>query len=77
MESEQRVSVLRVIARLNVGGPARHVVWLNEALAAKGFETLLVTGTVPAGEDDIGFPARARICAFFEECLAHRRRERP
>lgn len=26
----------------------------------------------PAGEDDIGFPARARICAFFEEALGHR-----
>ena len=27
--------VMRLIARLNVGGPARHVVWLNEALAAE------------------------------------------
>jgi hypothetical protein len=27
---------------------------------------------VPAGEDDIGFQARARICAFFDECLAMR-----
>src|SRR5258706_4353327 len=45
--------VLRLIARLNVGGPARHVVWLNQALNAEGFETLLVTGTVPAGEDDM------------------------
>jgi glycosyltransferase involved in cell wall biosynthesis len=47
------VRVLRLIARLNVGGPARHVVWLNEALQDNGFETLLVTGTVPAGEDDM------------------------
>src|ERR1051326_1919902 len=39
--------VLRIIARLNVGGPAR-----------EGFETLLVTGTVPPGEDDMsGFAA--------------------
>jgi glycosyltransferase involved in cell wall biosynthesis len=50
--------VLRIIARLNVGGPARHVVWLTEALAREGFETLLVTGTVPPGEDDMsGFAA--------------------
>jgi glycosyltransferase involved in cell wall biosynthesis len=47
------IRVLRLIARLNVGGPARHVVWLNEALQDNGFETLLVTGTVPAGEDDM------------------------
>jgi hypothetical protein len=26
----------------------------------------------PAGEDDIGFQSRARICAFFEESLGHR-----
>ena len=50
--------VLRIIARLNVGGPARHVVWLTEALAREGFETLLVTGSVPPGEDDMsGFAA--------------------
>ncbi|HKS22570.1 MAG TPA: glycosyltransferase [Thermoanaerobaculia bacterium] len=50
--------VLRVIARLNVGGPARHVVWLSEGLAKDGVETLLVTGTVPPGEDDMsGFAA--------------------
>jgi glycosyltransferase involved in cell wall biosynthesis len=50
--------VLRIIARLNVGGPARHVVWLTEGLAREGFETLLVTGTVPPGEDDMsGFAA--------------------
>jgi len=50
--------VLRIIARLNVGGPARHVVWLSEGLAKEGVETLLVTGTVPPGEDDMsGFAA--------------------
>jgi glycosyltransferase involved in cell wall biosynthesis len=45
--------VLRIIARLNVGGPARHVVWLSEGLEKDGVETLLVTGTVPPGEDDM------------------------
>lgn len=54
------VRVLRIIARLNVGGPARHVVWLDQALAAIGFETLLVTGTVPPGEDDMGDFAASR-----------------
>jgi glycosyltransferase involved in cell wall biosynthesis len=45
--------VLRLIARLNVGGPAQHVVWLHEGLAAHGVESLLVTGTVPTGEQDM------------------------
>jgi len=52
--------VLRLIARLNVGGPARHVVWLSEGLAAGGIETLLVTGTVPAGEEDMSDFAASR-----------------
>ncbi len=42
--------VLRAIARLNVGGPARHVVLLDRGLRARGHETLLVHGTV--GEDE-------------------------
>jgi glycosyltransferase involved in cell wall biosynthesis len=51
--------VLRIIARLNVGGPARHVVWLSEAMAKEGVETLLVTGIVPPGEDDMSAFAAA------------------
>jgi glycosyltransferase involved in cell wall biosynthesis len=54
------VRVLRLIARLNVGGPARHVVWLNQGLTAAGFEALLVTGVVPAGEEDMSDFAAAR-----------------
>lgn len=49
--------VMRLIARLNVGGPARHVVWLQQALAGEElgheFEPVLVTGTVPDGEVDM------------------------
>jgi len=52
--------ILRVIARLNVGGPAQHVVWLSEALASGEFETLLVAGTVPPGEEDMSAFAAAR-----------------
>ena len=39
------LNVIRVIARLNVGGPARHVVLLNQGLDAKGHRTLLVHGS--------------------------------
>jgi glycosyltransferase involved in cell wall biosynthesis len=47
--------VLRVIARLNVGGPARHVVWLTTGLHGRGFETTLVTGSIPSGEGDMSY----------------------
>jgi glycosyltransferase involved in cell wall biosynthesis len=49
------MKIVRIIARLNVGGPARHVVWLTEAARAAGHESLLVCGTVPPGEDDMGY----------------------
>jgi glycosyltransferase involved in cell wall biosynthesis len=49
----ERIRVARIIARLNVGGPARHVVWLTAGLPDGEFETILVTGTVPPGEDDM------------------------
>ncbi len=44
------MKVLRVIARLNVGGPARHVALLNAGLQARGHETLLVYGALDTGE---------------------------
>jgi len=47
--------VIRIIARLNVGGPAKHVVWLTAGLHDAGFNTLLVTGTVPEGEEDMSY----------------------
>jgi glycosyltransferase involved in cell wall biosynthesis len=55
----KRVKILRIIARLNVGGPARHVIWLTEGLQGAGYETLLVTGVVPPGEDDMSYLATA------------------
>jgi glycosyltransferase involved in cell wall biosynthesis len=49
------MKVLRIIARLNVGGPARHVAWLEAGLRERGVESLLVAGVVPKGEDDMGY----------------------
>ena len=52
------MKILRIIARLNVGGPARHVVWLTRFLANDEFESRLLAGTVPDGEEDMGYFAR-------------------
>ena len=51
------MKVLRIIARLNVGGPARHVVWLTAGMKHDGYDTLLVAGVVPPGEDDMSYVA--------------------
>src|SRR2546423_3096482 len=49
------MKVVRIIARLNVGGPAKHVAWLEAGLRRRGVESLLVAGVVPEGEDDMGY----------------------
>ncbi len=49
------MKVVRIIARLNVGGPAKHVVWLTEGLRNADYESVLVAGTVPTGEDDMAY----------------------
>ncbi len=53
------MKILRIIARLNVGGPARHVVWLAHGMKSAGYDTLLVAGVVPPGEDDMSYAAAA------------------
>lgn len=49
------MKIFRIIARLNVGGPARHVVWLTKALQDDEFRCVLVSGTIPPGEEDMSW----------------------
>lgn len=49
------MKIVRIIARLNVGGPARHVVWLNNALQNSEYQSVLLTGSVPEGEEDMSY----------------------
>ena len=52
--------IARVIDRLNIGGPAKHVVWLTAGLSKDRFETTLITGVVPPGEGDMSYFALER-----------------
>jgi len=49
--------VLRVIGRLNVGGPAQHVVLLNRGLTQLGYQAHLVCGTLRDGESSMAYVA--------------------
>jgi glycosyltransferase involved in cell wall biosynthesis len=49
------MKIARIIARLNVGGPARHVIWLTGALQDDRFQSILLTGSVPEGEEDMSW----------------------
>jgi glycosyltransferase involved in cell wall biosynthesis len=56
----ERIKVLRVIARLNVGGPALHVSYLTQGLADRGYDTMLVAGAVARGEESMAYVAEQR-----------------
>jgi glycosyltransferase involved in cell wall biosynthesis len=51
------IRVLRVIARLNMGGPAIHVAYLAAGLETRGYHTTLVAGSLARGEDSMAFLA--------------------
>jgi glycosyltransferase involved in cell wall biosynthesis len=53
------MKILRIIARLNVGGPARHVVWLTSELQDEEFQSILIAGKVPPGDRDMVYIAEA------------------
>jgi glycosyltransferase involved in cell wall biosynthesis len=56
-EPARRIPVLRVIARLNVGGPALHVAYLSSGLTPRGYDTTLVAGTIARGEESMAYVA--------------------
>ncbi len=53
------IRILRIIARLNVGGPAIHVTLLTEKLGAPAYESTLVCGTIGDDEGDMRYYADA------------------
>jgi glycosyltransferase involved in cell wall biosynthesis len=55
--TEEPIRVLRVIARLNVGGPALHVTQLSAQLDKRGYKTTLVAGHVGEGEGSMEWVA--------------------
>ncbi len=59
MSQPQPIRIMRIIARLNVGGPAIHVALLTEKLGAPTYVSTLVCGTVGADEGDMQYYAEA------------------
>src|SRR3989338_7262365 len=51
----KKIKILRIIARLNIGGPAIQSILLTEAFNKDGFESLLVSGVVEDGESQMDF----------------------
>jgi len=57
LSTPEPVRVLRLIARLNMGGPALHVTYLTRGLASRGYQTTLVAGSLARGESSMSFVA--------------------
>lgn len=47
--------VINIITRLNVGGPSRYVASLAAELRRSGHDSVLVSGAIPANEDDMSY----------------------
>src|SRR5688572_18747118 len=57
---DKPIRILRIIARLNIGGPAIHVALLTEKLGAPDYESTLVCGNIDADEGDMAYYAESR-----------------
>ncbi len=57
MSSTQPIRILRIIARLNIGGPAIHVTLLTKKLAPPDYESILLCGTIGETEGDMTYYA--------------------
>ncbi len=79
-----RSVLLRLVTRLNVGGPARQAVYLNSAMADRGFDCRLVTGSEAPREGRIDpgtervtvIPELARQISPFRDLAAGRKIDR-
>ncbi|RMG09420.1 MAG: glycosyltransferase family 1 protein [Planctomycetota bacterium] len=59
LPAHERLRVARVIARLNIGGPARHCALLGNGFARRGAETVLYTGRPGPGERELPVAPKA------------------
>lgn len=57
MHSTEKIRVCRVIARLNIGGPAIHTILLTKLLSPDRFASALITGQVSPNEGDMHYLA--------------------
>jgi glycosyltransferase involved in cell wall biosynthesis len=57
-DSTRPIRIVRIIARLNIGGPAIHVTLLTAHLGAPAYESTLVCGSIESEEGDMSYLAR-------------------
>jgi glycosyltransferase involved in cell wall biosynthesis len=65
------VRIVRVITRLNIGGPSQHAIILTEALNDERFRSRLICGSVSPGEGDMTPEALARRLPVTQISILH------
>ena len=60
MSARPNFTIARVIARLNIGGPAIQAILMTDVFRQRGYRPLLLTGEVPPGEGSMEYMARDR-----------------
>lgn len=55
MQTKDPIRILRIITRLNIGGPARQVALLQDGLPELGYQSHVITGAVSNNEKDMGY----------------------
>src|SRR5579864_211740 len=60
MNPPSNFTIARVIARLNIGGPAIQAILMTDLFCQRGYRSLLLTGEVPASEGSMEYLARNR-----------------
>ena len=60
MNSHAPITIARVIARLNVGGPAVQAILMTDSFRRRGYRTLLFSGRIAPGEEEMDYLARER-----------------
>ena len=60
MTASQPIRILRIIARLNIGGPAIQAISLSDHLSRDSYRTLLISGKVDPHEGDMAYFAEEK-----------------
>jgi len=58
---KNRIRIVRIVTRLNIGGPARHVVILTKGLNSSQFRSYLIIGSTEVDEGDMKYLCKNKI----------------
>ena len=55
VKAKRKIKVMRVVSRMNIGGPSVHVALLSKKLNSNRFCSILITGTISSLEGDMSY----------------------